>query len=220
MKTLLALMLMLLSFASAAREVSSIGGYVDDVLGAKEGSGARCYVSSSPTRPRGCRMSDVPSSRPRVFGAFLLDGVSRGYLFIIQRTSSGFSVEESNRFSTEGVWGLDEMGADSDDRFHINFQHGSASTPTHDVYRFKLIGGQWRVVGRDHSTMEYCSDGGIGSGTKYSANYLTGKVVATIRKDCKYIRMKVHRVRFPPFHWETFDPFDEELAPEHYGLTW
>jgi hypothetical protein len=222
MKTLLGLLLMLPTVANAAREFPSVAAYVDDVLGAKDGSNASCHVSTNYPSLRGCGIGDLQSSRPRLFGIFLLPGIEQGYLFIVERTKAGYIVKESNRFNVDPrvVWGINEMRADADDRFHIDLQYGKASTPTDDVYRFKLINGQWRVTGRDHSTMDRCSDKSIGPGTGYSANFLTGKVVVVTYEDCEYVRKTTHHLKFPPISWESFDPFDSRIDPEEYGLIW
>lgn len=167
---------------------------------------------------RECRVWSDHTTSGRVFGACL--STERGNLFILEPTTNGFLSKESKHFTTESIWGIEELSADANDRFHIDFVSGRMSTPTHDLFRFKLIKGRWRVIGVDRSTSDRCSDNSIGEGSSYSANLLTGKVVVMTYKDCKYASTKEKRLRFHPVFWESFDPEDPNLDLENYGLRW
>jgi hypothetical protein len=115
-------------------------------------------------------------------------------------------------------FGAEEIVGDTPDKFHVQFTYGSAGTPTSDIYRFILKNGKWRVSGRDYHTLTECGDGSIGDGSRYSFNYLTGKIIITTYSQCRPTKSKERTIKAQDVELREFDPFDPKLSPEAYGI--
>lgn len=136
-------------------------------------------------------------------------GVSAGFIFVLQRVAEGYRVEmQSEVFEMGDFLGVNELEADTSTRFHIDVLSGHMSVPTADSYRFGLVKGEWRVTGLDRSTSERCSDGSIGVGDSFSANFLTGAVKYKHTIDCRSARHSHKKKFFPPFPLSHFSPLD------------
>ena len=142
-------------------------------------------------------------------------GVSVGFIFVLERVAEGYRVEmQSEVFEMRDFLGVNELEADTNTRFHIDILSGRMSVPTSDNYRFGLVKGEWRVTGLDRSTMERCSDGSIGVGDSFSANFLTGAVKYKHAIGCRSARRSHKKKFFPPFPLSRFSPLDlSEQSP-------
>lgn len=188
-----------------------------------------CAISPGNHDVKGCRGSSLSRvvDMGRTFGMFYTSSAlsESGFLFIAEKHGETLSVKESRPFHVDAGamrygWGVEDFEADSSDSFHWQTTSGSASMPDSDVYRFKLIDGQWLLSGHDHRTLSRCSDGSIGDGNSYSINFLTHKVRTEFRQDCKHVKAIERQLATHPIPWASFDPSDPLLDPEAYGAVW
>lgn len=206
----------------------SLSAYVARALG-RLPEGYTCAISPTDPDAKGCRGSSSASAQAseRTFGMFYTSSAASesGFLFIAEKHGETLSVKESHPFHVEvGAmrygWGVEDFEADSGDSFHWQTTSGSASMPDTDVYRFKLIDGQWLLSGHDHRTLSRCLDGSIGVGNSYSINFLTRKVRIEFRQDCRRMKATEHQLATRPIPWDYFDPSDPLLDPVAYGVAW
>jgi hypothetical protein len=141
----------------------------------------------------------------RAFGIFYKssDLSESGFLFIIEKHGDAIYAKESQPFKVDAGamrygWGVENFSADSSDSFHFKTTSGSASMPDSDIFRFKLINGQWILSGHYHKTLSRCPDGSIDDGNSYSINFLTSKVRIEIRNDCKHVKTIERQLTTPP----------------------
>lgn len=173
-----------------------------------------CHVSFYP-KYRGCRVGSL-SHQPgisRVFGMLQSIPEKTGFIFILEPDGNGLlhvAVESQPFKIPDGypVFAVEELRADANDRFHVQFTYGSPSMPNSAIYRFKLIKNQWRVTGLDHSELMRCDDDSVGTGNRYSANFLTGTVLIEEFKNCKSVESKKYQSVFPKFLLLNFVPID------------
>ena len=127
---------------------------------------------------------------------------------VIATESKHFSVSsERVRYG----FGVENIVDDALDRFHVQFTYGDAGTPTSDIFRFIFKKGKWRASGRDHDTTAECGDGSIGDGSKYSINYLTGRVIIDDYNQCRPLKTMKRNIEVSPVWLSQFDPFDSRL---------
>lgn len=206
----------------------TVSAYIERTL-KKMPDGYVCAISPSNASTRDCtRIGESRSDNiSRTFGIFYKSSAlsESGFLFIIDEHDGMFSVKESQPFKVEAStmrygWGVENFVADSSDSFHFQTTSGSASMPDSDIFRFKLLNGQWILSGHDHKTLSRCPDESIDVGSSYSINFLTSKVRVEIRNDCKHVKTIERQLATPPLPWTSFDPSDSHLAPEAYGAVW
>jgi hypothetical protein len=148
-----------------------------------------------------------------------------GFLFILEEQNGRFSAKESKPFRVEPAslrygWGIENFVADSSESFHFQTTSGSASMPDSDVFRFKLLNGQWILSGHDHRTLTRCPDGSIDAGSSYSINFLTNNVRIEVRSDCRHVKSIERLLPTHPLPWMFFDPSDPHLDMEAYDAEW
>lgn len=213
-------LLMLSSSVLADETYSSVEQYIDNVTKGHI-ENYDCHVSADYPKYRGCSLGSFEHnpSISRVFGMLISqsDG-SAGLVFVLEPNSGGlFNVVGKSRPFTKDDFSMvrvEELIADTNDRFHIQFSSGSLGEPNTDVYRFKLINGQWRITGLDHNTLARCNDKDgsefTGEGSSYSANFLTGDVITKEFNNCELVASNKTKKKFPIFLLSDFIPLDEK----------
>jgi hypothetical protein len=218
MKKILALAsLLLCSLARADIAYQSVEEFIESEF-ARGAKFDLCHVSSDYPTSQRCSVGTTESqARPIVAG--LLASRSEGTAFVVvltRHTGNHYHLTEKSAPFPFGQladrWiGVEALSVEANDRFRIQFKsnpRGLPDRPNSDLYRFKAIDGQWRVIGLDHSGVARCDDGSYGDGDSYSANFVTGKVLIGKVKDCQSTAVETHRVRFPAFKLSDFVPLD------------
>lgn len=205
MRSIALLCCLFLSSAAGADEIYvSVAAYLD----AATKSYPRDHTSSWTSQ-----FSQSKDGISRVFGFVRVPAeeirVTNGFIFVLDRVANGYRVEvQSEAFEMRDFLGVNEVAADTNTRFHIGVLAGRMSVPTADTYRFGLVKGEWRVTGHDRSTSERCSDGSIGSGDSFSANFLTGDVKYRHMIDCGEAGRSHKKKLFPPIPLSHFLSLD------------
>jgi len=148
-----------------------------------------------------------------------------GFLFVLEQHDGMLSAKESQPFEVEAStmrygWAIENFVADTSESFHFQTTSGSASMPDSDIFRFKLLNGQWILSGHDHKTLARCPDESIDYGSSYSINFLTSKVRIDVRIDCKHIKTAEHQLTVHPLPWTSFSPSDPRLDMDTYNEAW
>lgn len=206
----------------------SAASYIEATLKRMPG-GYVCAISPSNASTKGCSRIGEPRSEAmsRSFGIVYKSSSSSesGFLFILEEVNGKLSAKESKPFKVEADamrygWGIENFVADSSESFHFQTTSGSASMPDSDVFRFKLLNGQWTLSGHDHKTLSRCTDGSIDAGSSYSINFLTNKARIEVRHDCKHVKSIERQLPTITLPWTSFDPSDPHLNMEMYDAAW
>ncbi len=157
--------LFLSSVAHSEEGYRTVEQYIDRVMnGAVEAY--TCHVSSGYPKYRGCSLGSlerVPGIS-RVFGILQVNADQAGFIFVLEphgeesihvaAKSHPFTMSEHR---LRGVFAVEALNADADDRFHIQFTSGSMGRPDSDIYRFKpaklkLVQARFSFLARKTST--------------------------------------------------------------------
>ncbi|MFK2891056.1 hypothetical protein [Dyella flagellata] len=207
---------------------TDVSAYVESTL-KKLPTGYQCVISPNNSDIKQCTGFSAARSENinRTFGIFYKasDLSESGFLFIIEKHRENISVMESQPFQADASamrygWGVENFVADSNESFHFQATSGSASMPDSDIFRFKLVEGEWILSGHDHKTLSGCTDGSIGNGNSYSINFLTKNTLIEFRNDCKRVKTIERPLATHPIPWASFTPSDPLLDPEAYGVAW
>ena len=218
MKKILALAsLLLCSLARADIAYQSVEEFIESEF-ARGAKFDLCHVSSDYPTSQRCSVGTTESqARPIVAGLLASRSEGTAFVFVLTRhTGNHYHLTEKSAPFPFGQladrWiGVEALSVEANDRFRIQFKsnpRGLPDRPNSDLYRFKAIDGQWRVIGLDHSGVARCDDASYGDGDSYSANFVTGKVLIGKVKDCQPTAVETHRVRFPAFKLSDFVPLD------------